>query len=648
MTVLCLDYIYKLMPQPTNNNGGGPSDRKTVERTMSIGENFESNTKTMGKRPGKRPGRKPSKIDERAKLERSRQSARECRARKKLRYQYLEELVLNREKAVFALREELETCKQWCSQLGNGGPVPDALIKMIANEEMAQKKRQMEQSRRHLQSQQLQEQQSSVNLSWSSSSSSSSSSPPPLSQQRETYQGSSSQYQQHVPNIVASLQHDIQVQQGSQQGSQQLTHQLLALRQPSSGSAVLKRQMAFDMGQQLERPPVTETAPTVLTQGAPSPLMVQMSLGRQQQRPVSQIPQTSYHAQSAGFKTHQKGTLEHLGSRVRSEPPMVYGDSPQGDLFSGDLPSDLLDLAGPNLTARARSLSNPSTLVSQRRQPGFPNAVDTANPARTTSNPFGQLPSCQSVGLFSGSLVSEKMLPLPPIPTTITIDDSSSSDEHISETQLFRSTAPKRTLPDQLFADSSKRSRPQQQQPAPYLLSQNTDLSSSAAYDPQALLRNLTTVHCYSSTSTSNTPSPAGSLSPAPRHPGKSTPSSSTASSPAPLSSLSSMLDFPTSPLPFSTCSASSLPASHPPAVQCSSTGLSATISEPIPEWYSFLADLQDGGLSTLSARHGASSSHSTPLALTPKGVDQPATPDPTYMNVPNIIDEFLDSDEAL
>ena len=59
------------------------------------------------KRTGKR-GRKPSKVDSKTKLERSRQSARECRARKKLRYQYLEELVSSRERAIYALRDELE------------------------------------------------------------------------------------------------------------------------------------------------------------------------------------------------------------------------------------------------------------------------------------------------------------------------------------------------------------------------------------------------------------------------------------------------------------------------------------------------------------------------------------------------------------
>lgn len=64
------------------------------------------------RRSGRRPGRRPAKVDVKAKLERSRQSARECRARKKLRYQYLEDLVANREQAIFALREELETVSE--------------------------------------------------------------------------------------------------------------------------------------------------------------------------------------------------------------------------------------------------------------------------------------------------------------------------------------------------------------------------------------------------------------------------------------------------------------------------------------------------------------------------------------------------------
>lgn len=48
------------------------------------------------------------KIDTNAKLERSRQSARECRARKKLRYQYLEDLVNKRENANIRLRKEFD------------------------------------------------------------------------------------------------------------------------------------------------------------------------------------------------------------------------------------------------------------------------------------------------------------------------------------------------------------------------------------------------------------------------------------------------------------------------------------------------------------------------------------------------------------
>ena len=67
-----------------------------------------SRMNTAKKTCGRKRGRRPSKIDLEAKLERSRQSARECRARKKLRYKYLEDMIADKESYVYKLREELE------------------------------------------------------------------------------------------------------------------------------------------------------------------------------------------------------------------------------------------------------------------------------------------------------------------------------------------------------------------------------------------------------------------------------------------------------------------------------------------------------------------------------------------------------------
>ncbi|KAK8735993.1 hypothetical protein OTU49_005158, partial [Cherax quadricarinatus] len=91
-------------------------------------------SKREGTKRGRKPGRK-SKSDMKAKLERSRQSARECRARKKLRYQYLEELVANREKAVFALHRELDQYRQWAKDIDEG-KIPEGLLKLIEEEKI--------------------------------------------------------------------------------------------------------------------------------------------------------------------------------------------------------------------------------------------------------------------------------------------------------------------------------------------------------------------------------------------------------------------------------------------------------------------------------------------------------------------------------
>ena len=63
----------------------------------------------------KRRGRRPSKmVDVEARLQRSRQSARECRARKKMRYKSLEDMIASKESENLRLRQELEEVSGKC------------------------------------------------------------------------------------------------------------------------------------------------------------------------------------------------------------------------------------------------------------------------------------------------------------------------------------------------------------------------------------------------------------------------------------------------------------------------------------------------------------------------------------------------------
>ncbi|UXI22815.1 hypothetical protein NH340_JMT08758 [Sarcoptes scabiei] len=73
-----------------------------------------------------------SKIDMKTKLERSRQSARECRARKKLRYQYLEELVNKRECANLILKKEIEQLQDLAALIVSDSSItPDDIRKRL-------------------------------------------------------------------------------------------------------------------------------------------------------------------------------------------------------------------------------------------------------------------------------------------------------------------------------------------------------------------------------------------------------------------------------------------------------------------------------------------------------------------------------------
>ncbi|CAG5120207.1 unnamed protein product [Candidula unifasciata] len=826
-----------------------------TKRSMSIGETSSGpSSRTTGKRPGKRPGRKASRVDESAKLERSRQSARECRARKKLRYQYLEELVQHREKAVFALRDELETYKQWCTQLDTEQRVPDSLLKMIASERISQERKQREQANRLMI---LQRQRKEEISQFSSSSSSPDSSPSPRheqsqqtshpqlggepsitsqvslhqtpssSQQKEHPVGTDSSFHHHStqhqtssqqqrnlhiglePSVISqstshqmsssSQQHKhqigtgqsynpqssllqmpssssqtshhqtgveplFQIQTSSEQdnlqtvtepsfdprgiqpqtssSSEQKRHQIVGqsctsqaavhqkpstssqesnrqigvepLFQPyvaqdrsSSSSEIghpptvsphhfhrhhqgqraqtmqhktsLRRQMAFDKSHPDDTlSNVSSHTETIIPKRTPNiqshaqSFESKTSIFPQQQR-VQQLLQ-QHHMQHARTESSLSAPLhynipQHISQRslhpqktsVESEPPLKY-EHPSD--VPGTNPSASIE------TRRARSLSNPASMVnfprsstyasSSRSLPGSSRTVQTPLPTPWPSDRG----SGQGLGLFSGSSIGCKISPLTlSIPASAAVEESSSSDENVNERQLFHSSLLpfKRTSADPAVTDNT-------QWIATSRSSTIHSGSTSFNTDPNITLSNLTTIHCLSTTRTCNTPSPSPvglgpSGLPSPSSVSKymgisgSTPSSSASTSPAPLSSLSSLFESsaPSPVMSSSTFSTQLDPAdlhlsehasSIPDSFHCSAMSLSASIDEPIPELYSFLADLEEGGMSSLSSRHGASSSHSTPLALTPRQHDQPSTPDPAYLNVPKIIDEYLDSDK--
>lgn len=129
-TVGSVDQLLKSLPGDRGTDNPAASLAATTATAQPGAESSSAPVVVVKSKRGRKPGQKSLRTDMKTKLERSRQSARECRARKKLRYQYLDDLILERERANEKLREELMKYQKWCHELDKGR-IPDGLQDML-------------------------------------------------------------------------------------------------------------------------------------------------------------------------------------------------------------------------------------------------------------------------------------------------------------------------------------------------------------------------------------------------------------------------------------------------------------------------------------------------------------------------------------
>merc|ERR1712061_554951 len=124
-----LDFLFQFSPVRTEENQENPGAE--TSRLPVRGDTVEDLDQSFS-----RSSRKKQKLFKEmktvVKLEKSRQSARECRARKKLRYQYLDDLILEREQANERLRGEMNKFVTWCAMLDQNN-VPEGMQEFLSN-----------------------------------------------------------------------------------------------------------------------------------------------------------------------------------------------------------------------------------------------------------------------------------------------------------------------------------------------------------------------------------------------------------------------------------------------------------------------------------------------------------------------------------
>jgi len=141
---LDFDYLFQFSPESPRTleeglifggDQGVQLERRTVIRSLSGDQSIRGATaKDQDIKESTKKTKFYAEMKTTNKLEKSRQSAKECRARKKMRYQYLDDNIAEREKANDQLRDEMAKYVGWCQMLDKNNE-PEGLQEFLNSED---------------------------------------------------------------------------------------------------------------------------------------------------------------------------------------------------------------------------------------------------------------------------------------------------------------------------------------------------------------------------------------------------------------------------------------------------------------------------------------------------------------------------------